>query len=459
MSSVSVVLPTLNEVDNIVPLLDRIYAAVPDLYEVIVVDDASTDGTGQMVRDYAAAHPGRAVRIETRNSDHGLTKSIAQGVGSATGDIVVWMDCDLSMPPEVVPLLLNGLADGYDIACGSRFVRGGSFKRDTAGTQDSAVAVALSRAMNYAIQLLLDHSFKDYTSGFIAVRRDVAQDLGLRGDYGEYFIDFIFRAIRAGYVILEIPYVCLPRLRGESKTGTSLIQYLRRGCGYLATAARLRLEGLRPSTRPRRLPPLAPAVPHDHARIAIRPLVEDDIAFVAGLHRRLLYQTLSSRLGIPFLERLYGALFSDPAARAWVAVSEGHYVAFASVTLDVAATHARARRAVPWREQLIVSLHILTRPRDLRDLLSHQLLLIYLRARFGRRVAAILTFGVSPDLWGTGLAARLIAEPHRFIADSGVRRSFVDALAHNNRAARFYEKCGYARVGAIAGNVVFRRET
>lgn len=459
MSTVSVVLPTLNEADNIVPLIDGIYASIPDVHEVVVVDDDSSDGTGRIVREYASAHPDRLVRLELRTSDHGLTKSIAHGVRAATGDIVVWMDCDLSMPPEVIPQLLRGIAEGYDIACGSRFVRGGSFKRDTTGTQDSALAVALSRGMNYAIQLLLDHSFKDYTSGFIAVRRDVVQDLGLRGDYGEYFIDFIFRAIRAGYVILEVPYVCLPRLHGESKTGTNLLQYLRRGRGYLGTAARLRLEAVRRSTRPRRLPPLQPVTPADPGRIAIRPLVEDDIPLVAGLHHRLLHETLNSRLGIPFLERLYGALLADPAARGWVALGDGHYLAFVSATLDLAATQARAQRAVPWREKFIALLHILTRPRDLGDFVSHQLLLFYMRLRFGRRIATILTLGVSPTMWGTGLAARLIEEPHRFFAQSGVRRSFVDTLAHNERAARFYEKSGYARAGAIAGNVVFRRET
>ena len=73
-------LPTLNEVDNIVPLIEGIYAAVPDTHEVIVVDDDSSDGTGDAVRAYAAAHPERAVRLELRTTDHGLTKSIAHGV-------------------------------------------------------------------------------------------------------------------------------------------------------------------------------------------------------------------------------------------------------------------------------------------------------------------------------------------------------------------------------------------
>jgi dolichol-phosphate mannosyltransferase len=91
---------------------------------------------------------------------------------------------------------------------------------------------------------MLKPSFSDYTSGFVAVRRTVLADYELRGDYGEYFIDFIFRVLRgAKYRVCELPYVAPPRRSGESKTGTSLGQYLRRGRKYLWTVVRLRLGG------------------------------------------------------------------------------------------------------------------------------------------------------------------------------------------------------------------------
>src|SRR5262249_15375374 len=153
---------------------------------------------------YAQTHEKSPVRVLERMKDPGLTNSLKDGIAASTGKMVVWMDCDFSMPPALIPQLLTSLSDGYDIAVGSRFVRGGSFKQNTEGTPDSPLAVFLSRVMNYSIQILLDHSFKDYTSGFIAIRRHVLEAIPLRGDYGEYFIDLMYRAIHKGYKAVEI---------------------------------------------------------------------------------------------------------------------------------------------------------------------------------------------------------------------------------------------------------------
>jgi len=457
VSAVSVVLPTLNEVDNIVRLIEDIYAAVPDVHEIVVVDDDSSDGTGDAVLAYAAAHPERRVRLELRTSDHGLTKSIAHGVRAATGEVVVWMDCDLSMPASVIPSLLAGLDEGYDIVCGSRFVRGGSFKQNTEGTQDSALAVGLSRLMNYGVQFLLDHRFKDYTSGFIAVKRAIVLDLGLRGDYGEYFIDLLFRAIRAGYRVLEVPYVCLPRLHGTSKTGTSLRQYLRRGRGYVSTALRLRAAALFGGERPTRAFPAA-EVAVDPASVVVRLMREADTILVAGLHHRLLFDTLNSRLGVHFLERLYAAVLADPGSCCWIAESRGRVVAFVSATRDLYRSQGRVQAAVPFRERAFALAHVVANPRDLRALVSHQLLLLYTALRFGRPYPTILTLGVSPLMWGSGAAQRLVAASAAWFASGGARAFYVDTTSHNARAAAFYAKAGFARVGSVAGNVLFRKE-
>ena len=451
------VLPTLNEADNIVPLIDGLYEAVPALHEVVVVDDDSTDGTGAAVTAYAAAHPERRVRLEVRTSDHGLTKSIAHGVRVATGEVVVWMDCDLSMPAGVVPSLLQGLDEGYDIVVGSRFVSGGSFKRDTAGTEDSAIAVALSRFMNYGVQFLLDHRFKDYTSGFIAVKRAIVLDLELRGDYGEYFIDLLFRALRAGYLVLEIPYVCLPRLHGMSKTGTNLRQYLRRGRGYVSTALGLRVAALTGRDHAERVVPAA-AFPAGSADAEVRPMTALDIPFVAGLHHRLLFDTLNSRLGIHFLSRLYAGVLADPAARCWVGVSDGRYVAFLSATLDLHRSQRRVTAGVPLRERLIAGVHVLANPHDLVAFAAHQALLVYTRVRFGRPYPTILTLGIAQSMWGTGLAHRLVDEAVRAFQGQGIRRFYVDTTRENARAAAFYQKEGFIGVGSVAGNVLFRRD-
>ena len=236
---VSIILPTYNEVENIVPLIRAIDGAVRDTREIIVVDDNSPDGTSEAVQQLISENSISDVRLITRKADRGLTNSIKEGIACTEGEVVVWMDCDFSMPPEIIPQLLLEIDRGYDIAVGSRFVKGGSFKKDTSDTQDSWVAVFLSRMLNLFIRLLMGGSFKDYTSGFIAIRKNVLTKIKFGGDYGEYFMELILRAQFYNYKIIEIPYVCVPREKGQSKTGTNLAQYIRRGIKYLFTALRL----------------------------------------------------------------------------------------------------------------------------------------------------------------------------------------------------------------------------
>ncbi len=233
------ILPTLNEAENIVPLLERIIAAVPDVHEVIVVDDASPDGTADLAERFARERGEPRIRVERRPADPGLTKSIAHGARLATSDVLVWMDCDLSMPPEDVPRLLDGIARGYDLVVGSRFILGGRPK-PLGSPRDPVVGVVLSAALNLALRVVLDPRLRDWTSGFIAVRRHVVLELGLRGDYGEYFMDLVYRALRAGHHVIEVPYEIQPRARGVSKTATGLVGYLRRGRKYALTALALR---------------------------------------------------------------------------------------------------------------------------------------------------------------------------------------------------------------------------
>jgi dolichol-phosphate mannosyltransferase len=91
---------------------------------------------------------------------------------------------------------------------------------------------------------MLKPSFSDYTSGFVAVKREVFDKIDLRGDYGEYFVDFIYRAIRLNYLICELPYKAMPRRSGESKTGNNLMQYARRGWKYFWVVLQLRTHSV-----------------------------------------------------------------------------------------------------------------------------------------------------------------------------------------------------------------------
>jgi dolichol-phosphate mannosyltransferase len=231
----SLVLPTYDERENIVRLIEVLLKTIPVPMEIIVVDDNSPDGTSQAVRDFIQAHPEARVRVETRMSDRGLTNSIRRGIELATGDTVGWMDCDFSHPAGTMAELVLKVEEGYDMAIASRFIAGGDYKRGLGffGADESALAVLLSRLINWFIRMSLYPGFHDYTSGFIAVRTDIVRTLDLRGDYGEYFIDFIYRAIKTGYSFKEVPFISPPRTYGVSKTGTTFRQLFRRGKKYV----------------------------------------------------------------------------------------------------------------------------------------------------------------------------------------------------------------------------------
>lgn len=229
-SQVSVVLPTYNEAGNIIILMQGLLDALGPAVEIIVVDDASPDGTAQAVRTFAADHP--QVRLVYRADERGLTSAIWRGIQESARPVVCWMDCDLSMPPADFPRILEALAQ-HDLALGSRYVPGG-------GDQGHGwLGRFLSQTICRLSRLLLGGRVLDLTSGFMAVRRYVLDELGLRGDYGEYCIDLIHRAQKRGYSAVEVPYLCLPRHSGESKTSVGLAGFFRRGPGYLATVYHL----------------------------------------------------------------------------------------------------------------------------------------------------------------------------------------------------------------------------
>ncbi len=173
--------------------------------------------------------------------NHGLTLSLIEGIAAASGEAIVWLDCDFSHPPERIPQMVYMLNQGFDVAVNSRYVLGGGEQRVGKG---GALQLFLSSFLNWMLRFLINPSFADYTSGFIAIRREVLEALPLRGDYGEYFIDLVYRALRKKYRLCELPYQAMPRRSGQSKTGSTLLQFWRRGRKYLAVIARLRLDTL-----------------------------------------------------------------------------------------------------------------------------------------------------------------------------------------------------------------------
>ena len=205
---ISVVVPTYNEAATVPQLAARLGGALAGRdWELVVVDDGSPDGTAEAA---AALAPALPVRVVRRAGKLGLASAVVAGFAAARGDTLVVMDADLSHPPEVVPRLVDALADGTDLAVGSRYVQGG-------GTVDWPLRRRIvSRVACLMGNLLVP--VRDATSGFFALRRAVVE--GVRLDPIGFKIGFeVIARGRYGRVV-EVPYTFRDREAGRSKFGT-----------------------------------------------------------------------------------------------------------------------------------------------------------------------------------------------------------------------------------------------
>jgi len=234
MSKISIILPTYNERGNIGKLIDEVFKSLEQDIEIIVVDDDSPDGTWKVVEEMSRRD--KRVRLLRRRNKRGLTTAISEGISLAKGEVVVWMDCDFSMPPEALPRLVKEIGP-FDIAVGSRYAKGGKDARD------SLFRVLISRIFDELASSFLKVPVKDLTSGFVAAKRGVFETVRLSGDYGDYCIDFLVQAVRKGFRVKEVPYTCYPRFKGETKTNPHIFKLTRHGFIYIWTVLKLKFSG------------------------------------------------------------------------------------------------------------------------------------------------------------------------------------------------------------------------
>lgn len=216
-----VVLPTHQEAGNIRQILSRLRSALPDAH-VLVVDDASTDGTCQMVTDLARelGH----IELMSRPTKNGLGDAYRAGFtwGLEHGfDILCEIDADLSHQPEVLPELVSAAVMGADLVIGSRYVPGGAIR----GWPKNRLF--LSRWGNRYVALLLGLAINDATSGFRAFRADAVRrfDLLSTSSNGYTFqVETTYRLVRGGARIVEIPIVFHERTVGASKMSGRIVR-------------------------------------------------------------------------------------------------------------------------------------------------------------------------------------------------------------------------------------------
>jgi len=201
--------------------------------EIVIIDDDSPDETWKLVKELN--HP--KVELIHRTKKRGLASAIAEGVEEARGEIVVWMDCDLGIPPEEIDSLIGKL-DVYDVSIGSRFVNNGVDNRKM------WISTA-SYLLNLFAQIVLGNQVRDYTSGFIAVRRHVLNRIRINPKgFGEYFIEFVYRCYKENFKITEVGYVYGNRKGGVSKSTDNILVFIRLGLGYLKKIVDLKFYGL-----------------------------------------------------------------------------------------------------------------------------------------------------------------------------------------------------------------------
>ncbi len=221
--AVLVVIPTYNERENLEPITARVRAAAPDAH-ILIVDDGSPDGTGDIADALAADSD--AIHVLHRSAKAGLGAAYIAGFGWALAqhqpryDLMIEMDADGSHAPEHVPELIAAAASA-DVVVGSRWVRGGRVVNWPRRRE------ALSRGANLYTRLALGIGVRDSTAGFRAYRREVLEAIPLEtvDSQGYCFqVDMTWRAAQEGFVIDEVPITFVEREAGESKMSGSIVR-------------------------------------------------------------------------------------------------------------------------------------------------------------------------------------------------------------------------------------------
>jgi dolichol-phosphate mannosyltransferase len=229
-------MPTYNERQNLETIAGRVRTELPGA-DLLVVDDHSPDGTGDIADKLAEADP--HVQVMHRADKAGLGKAYVAGFGWALDrgyDVIVEMDADGSHQPEYLPSLVGALAHA-DLAIGSRWTRGGKVVNWPKSRE------VLSRAANVYTRLMLGLSVHDATAGFRAYRASTLRKISLSQvqSAGYCFqIDLTLRVAEAGLTIVEIPITFVEREHGASKMSNSIILEAFWRVAQWGTARRLR---------------------------------------------------------------------------------------------------------------------------------------------------------------------------------------------------------------------------
>ena len=213
MARTLIVTPTYNERDNLEALVAGVFEVLPEA-DILVVDDASPDGTGELADEMAA----RETRVEVMHRTGKLGLGTAYLAGFAWGlergyEYIFEMDADLSHDPKYLPSFLEALEGGADLVIGSRNIPGG----DVEGW--GPFRHFLSKGGSLYSRTILGLGIRDLTSGYKAFRRNVLESINLNEVHSEGYsfqIELTYRAVLQGFSIVEVPIVFVDRRAGQS---------------------------------------------------------------------------------------------------------------------------------------------------------------------------------------------------------------------------------------------------
>jgi dolichol-phosphate mannosyltransferase len=219
--STIIVVPTYNELENLPMLVEKIFSLpIPDV-ELMIVDDNSPDGTGELADQYARDTKGR-VQVIHRSGKLGLGTAYVAGFKKSLelgADRIVQMDADFSHPPEKILEFMQAIQD-HDLVIGSRYVAGGSLDHDWPITRK-----ALSAWGNFYARTILGLKVRDVTAGFRMWRREALMRIPLdrvRSNGYMFQVEMAYLATKLGFTIKEIPIYFAERKYGKSKIDTRI---------------------------------------------------------------------------------------------------------------------------------------------------------------------------------------------------------------------------------------------
>jgi dolichol-phosphate mannosyltransferase len=220
LGQVLVIVPTYNERENLEPIVARVRAATPEAH-LLIADDGSPDGTGEIADSLAASDPN--VHVLHRRAKEGLGAAYLAGFGWGLEhgyDVLVEMDADGSHQPEQLPALLHAL-EGADLVIGSRWIAGGTVRNWPWRRE------VLSRGANTYTRLAMGSPVRDMTGGFRAFRADALRSLELQNVSSQGYcfqVDLAWRALLRGLRVVEVPITFVERERGNSKMSGAIVR-------------------------------------------------------------------------------------------------------------------------------------------------------------------------------------------------------------------------------------------